>query len=202
MAAVAGALAVAAVLAAPLHVSLALVRAHATDSGFPGAISPHTARLLGRYLVTHQDGARYELAASDFASPGRLIVRDARPVLVLTSVNRLPLVSVKKLHDLVKARQLRFVLITGHCGTTQPSHLRRCPATVAWARRHGVDVTRATGLHEHGLLWRVHVRGEARRRTAIRSRSRRRAIRADHRRARGGSRASHRHRARRRSAGR
>jgi 4-amino-4-deoxy-L-arabinose transferase-like glycosyltransferase len=198
LAALAAALAVTAVLAAPLHTSLALVRSHASDSGFPGALSPHTADLLGRYLVAHQGHARYELAASSWDSAGELIARDARPVLVLTSVNRRPVVRVRKLRSLATAGEVRYVMITGHCGTTPPSHLPRCPATVAWARRHGVDVTRATGLRQHGLLWRLAVR----RRSSTPSHSRTRATRAGHRRAAGGSRASRRRRARRRSASR
>ena len=70
-------------------------------------------------------------------------------------MNRRPVLSVRQLRARARAGEVRYVLIPGHCGTTPPSHLPRCPATVAWARRHAVDVTRAAGVREHGLLWRL-----------------------------------------------
>jgi 4-amino-4-deoxy-L-arabinose transferase-like glycosyltransferase len=197
---VACALAIAAVLAAPLHTSLAVVRNHASDSGFPGALPQSTVDRLSAYLRRHQHHARYELAVSSWASAGQIVVHDARPVLALTSVARKPLVTIRELRSLVKAHELRYVLITGHCGTTPPSHLPRCPATVAWVRRHAVDVTHRAGIREKGLLWRLRGRAAAERRTARRRHRRRRATRAHRRTARGGSHGTPAHRGRRRSA--
>jgi hypothetical protein len=183
---VACALAIVAVLVPPLHNSLARVRGHSTDSGFPGSMSPKTTARLSRYLRAHQDGRRYELAASSWNTALPIIVRDARPVLALTSVLQRPVVSVGKLRALVKAGEVRYVMIAGGCGTAVPSHLSRCPATVAWARRHSVDVTRKAGINQKGLLWRLRSRAAVERRSSIRRHSRSRATRAAHRRARGG----------------
>jgi 4-amino-4-deoxy-L-arabinose transferase-like glycosyltransferase len=183
---VASALAIVAVLAAPLHVSVALVRDRASDSGFPGALPAKTADRLGRYLVAHQGRARYELAASSWDSAVQLIVRDARPVLALTTVDRRPVVKVSRLRQLVRAGDVRYVLIAGHCGTAVLSHVRRCPAPVAWVRRHAVDVTRRAGVHERGLLWQLRAPAAQRTGTATRPHLRRRATRAGHRRARHG----------------
>jgi hypothetical protein len=65
-----------------------------------------------------------------------LIIRDARPVLMLTSYNGRPLLTPAQLAALVRRGEVRFALLGG--GGHAP--------VVRWARAHAHDVSAAAGV--------------------------------------------------------
>jgi hypothetical protein len=150
----AGTLALVAVLSGPTAKSIAVVQRGATDSGRPGDMAPSETLALSHYLRSRTAGDRYEVATAYYPTVGRLIEHDDRPVVVLTSVGRRPLVTTAELAAKVRRGEVRYILIGGTCGTRPLRRVGHCPPTVRWARRHSVDVSRAAGVHESGLLFR------------------------------------------------
>jgi 4-amino-4-deoxy-L-arabinose transferase-like glycosyltransferase len=153
--AVAGTLAVVALLAGPAAHSVALVQRGATDSGRPGDMAPRETLALSHYLRPRTATDRYEVASAFFPTPGRLIEHDARRVLVLTSVGRRPVIPTRRFIEAVRRGEVHYILIGGTCGTRPLRKIvHGCPSSVQWARRHSVDVSAAAGLPERGLLFR------------------------------------------------
>jgi hypothetical protein len=114
---------------------------------------PSETLALSRYLRSRTAGDRYEVATAFYPTVGRLIEHDDRPVVVLTSVGRRPVVTAAELAARVRRGEVRYILIGGTCGT-RPLKRAGCPKAVRWARRHSVDVSKAAGLPERGLLFR------------------------------------------------
>jgi 4-amino-4-deoxy-L-arabinose transferase-like glycosyltransferase len=126
-----------AVLAVPASSALTVARQHRSDAGLPVPAPPPA---LSRFLLAHQGRARYELASPSVARAAPLIIRDARPVLMLTSLYGRPLVDAAQLRHLVATGQVRYMLGRGACGSTS------CGDAVRWARKHARDVSAAAGL--------------------------------------------------------
>jgi hypothetical protein len=103
---------------------------------------------LSTFLVSHQGRARYEVASSTVFRSSPLIVRDGRPVLMLTSYHGRPLLSAARLGRLVAAGEVRY-LLTGPGACTKAG----CAPVVRWARAHARDVSRATGVGPPGTLF-------------------------------------------------
>ena len=82
------ALTLVAVLAIPLKADFTAIANRVSDAGLVGELPGSQQRPLSAYLLAHQDGARYEVAAESATAIGSLIVQDARPVLVLTTLRR------------------------------------------------------------------------------------------------------------------
>jgi hypothetical protein len=108
---------------------------------------------LSRFLIAHQHGARYELASPTVARAAPLIVRDGRPVLMLTSIKGRPLLGAGRLAQLVASGQVRYALLGGGCPA---SGAGRCAPAVRWAVGHAHDVGPAAGV-PRGLLYRLGV---------------------------------------------
>jgi 4-amino-4-deoxy-L-arabinose transferase-like glycosyltransferase len=151
--AVAGALALACILAGPVARSAVVVDRGESDSGHPGDMAPAELRALAGYLGPRTRGDRYELASAYYARVGPLIARDGRSVIALTSVRRRPVVTTAFLEQAVRRGQVRYLLIGGSCGSRSPGAVARCPAAVRWARAHSVEVSRQAHL-QRGLLFR------------------------------------------------
>jgi 4-amino-4-deoxy-L-arabinose transferase-like glycosyltransferase len=149
------ALALTVLLAIPLVASIQAVRAKSSDAGNVGALNGEEQRLLSSYLLAHQDGARYELAAGEATNVASLIVQDARPVLVLTTYNGLPFTSVARLKQLIAAGEVRYAFLDSVCGTHPSKTVAGCAPAALWVRAHGADVSLNAGLHERGVLWRL-----------------------------------------------
>jgi 4-amino-4-deoxy-L-arabinose transferase-like glycosyltransferase len=150
---------VVAALAAPTSRSLTLVSAHRSDGGALGAIAPSTVSALSRFLTSHQGHARYEFAVAEAHLAGPLIVRDARPVLVLAGTPYHALVDPQKLAAAVRTGSVRYVLVSTHL-RSRPVHASPRARTprgqmAAWVRTHGVDVSRNAGLGGYGELYRL-----------------------------------------------
>jgi 4-amino-4-deoxy-L-arabinose transferase-like glycosyltransferase len=130
----------AATLAVPASAAVAVARAHRSDAGAPVSLAPSQLAALSRFLLAHQRGARYEAASTSAFRAAPLIIRDARPVLSLTSVYGRPLLGAARLRALVAAGRVRYVLGREACGGAA------CAGVVRWASGHSHDVSRAAGL--------------------------------------------------------
>ena len=145
---------VTALLAIPLVASVEAVADHTSDAGNVGALDPAEQRALSAYLLAHQAGAHYELAAGASTSVASLIVQDQRPVLMLTTYNGLPFTSVGRLRSLIAQGAVRYAFLNSVCPRGAPKTNAGCAPAALWIRAHGVDVSRQAGLRP-GVLWRL-----------------------------------------------
>jgi 4-amino-4-deoxy-L-arabinose transferase-like glycosyltransferase len=149
----AGAALLCAVLAFPLATALAAVRHGTQASGRTGALPAARVAALSHFLRAHTAGAADELAVSAPAKAGPLIARDARPVLILSDGQGNQLVSPAGLARAVAAGRVRYALLGDSCAPASGNHRTGCLPVVAWARAHGVDVSRAAGQPRRGALY-------------------------------------------------
>ncbi len=124
------ALALVAVLAIPLKADLTAIKDRVSDAGLVGELPGSQQRPLSAYLLAHQDGARYEVAAESATAIGSLIVQDARPVLVLTTYDARVFTSIAKLQQLIAAGQVRYAFLNTFCTSEAPSVNPACSAPV------------------------------------------------------------------------
>jgi 4-amino-4-deoxy-L-arabinose transferase-like glycosyltransferase len=144
-----------ALLVIPLVASVQAARAKTSDAGNVGALNGEEQRLLSSYLLAHQGGAHYELAAGEATNVASLIVQDARPVLMLTTYNGLPFTSVTRLKQLIARGEVRYAFLDSVCGPHPSKTVAGCAPAALWVRAHGADVSLQAGLHARGLLWRL-----------------------------------------------
>jgi 4-amino-4-deoxy-L-arabinose transferase-like glycosyltransferase len=141
--------AVVAGLALPAATSISLARSTRSDAGLATPLPPDRVRGLSAFLVPHQRAATYEVASTSVFKAGPLIVRDGRPVLMLTSYQSRPLLTPAQLAQLVATGKVRYVMVgRGRC---TPGGTLACVPVVQWARAHSVDVSRAAGLPRGSL---------------------------------------------------
>jgi 4-amino-4-deoxy-L-arabinose transferase-like glycosyltransferase len=131
-------LALVAVLAVPASAAVTVARQHRSDAGLPLHTSPTRLAALSSYLIAHQGGAHYEVASPNVVRAAPLIIRDARPVLMLTSLYGRPLLSASQLAHLVATGQVRYALL-GRAACSSGG----CAPVVRWALRHSHDVSAA-----------------------------------------------------------
>lgn len=143
------------VLAIPLSGSLRAVRENVSDTNRLGVLHAGELGPLSAYLRGHQGSAYYEAAFDSGTKMGELVVRDARPILVLTTLNGRVFTSVARLRALAAAGKVRYAFIDGGCGRHSPATDADCAAPARWVVAHGVDVSRAAGLPRGGMLWRL-----------------------------------------------
>lgn len=136
-------LATAALLLPPLEAARALTLAGSQDSGTPGRRPPAQTARLSAFLRAQRHGARYEVATHGVGGVSALIVHDGLPVLFLSNLGRQPLVPLHRFIGLIRAGQLRAVLV-GACPPRSRSSA--CDPTGDWTRRHGRDVSVEVGL--------------------------------------------------------
>jgi 4-amino-4-deoxy-L-arabinose transferase-like glycosyltransferase len=144
-----------AVLAVPLAADVKAISDDVSDAGNVGALPEEELRLVSAYLRAHQGDARYDVAAASATGVGALIVRDVRPVLVLTSYNARVFTTVAELERLIARRQVRYAFLNSGCGRRAVSVNPACSVPVRWVRAHARDVSREAGLRESGVLWRL-----------------------------------------------
>jgi 4-amino-4-deoxy-L-arabinose transferase-like glycosyltransferase len=147
------AVSLAAILALPLAGSVGIATTGRWNGQTLGAMPAAQVESLHRYLAAHQRGVRYEMASSRTTIAAPLIVRDKRPVLMLTSWFGKPLASAADLAAKVRSGQVRHLLLdeTG-CGAARAAS---CSAAARWATAHGTDVSRAAGLGKGLVLLRL-----------------------------------------------
>jgi 4-amino-4-deoxy-L-arabinose transferase-like glycosyltransferase len=147
-----------AVLSIPFKAALAGVRANTSDAGHVGALRPDELAPISAFLRANQGGAHYEVAAASATSVGALIVKDARPVLILTTYNARTLTPVAQLQRLVAAGAVRYALLNTVCGRHTAATDAGCSAPARWVRAHGVDVSTQAALPKRGILWQLSSR--------------------------------------------
>jgi 4-amino-4-deoxy-L-arabinose transferase-like glycosyltransferase len=132
------------------------IRSHVTDAGYVGALPPQELGAMSSYLRAHQGSARYEVVAQSATQIGSLIVKDVRPVVVLTSYGAQQFTSVTKLKRLIAAGEVRYAFLNSPCPhhtTAASTKNPACSAPAKWIRAHASDVSRAAGLERGGVLW-------------------------------------------------
>jgi 4-amino-4-deoxy-L-arabinose transferase-like glycosyltransferase len=147
------ALALVAVLAVPLKADFTAITNRVSDAGLVGELPGSQQRPLSAYLLAHEDGARYELAAESATAIGSLIVSDARPVLVLTTYDARVFTSIAKLKRRIAEGQVRYAFLNTFCTRAASAVNPACSAPVKWVRAHGKDISLAAGLPQGGLLY-------------------------------------------------
>jgi 4-amino-4-deoxy-L-arabinose transferase-like glycosyltransferase len=150
---VAGAAVLCAILALPVAAAVGAVREGAQVSGRTGAMPAARVAALSRYLRAHAAGAVDEVAVSAPSKAGALIARDGRPVLILSDGQGRQLVSPAALADAVGGGRVRYALLGDDCTRDSGNARTGCLPVVAWARAHGVDVSRAAGQPHLGTLY-------------------------------------------------
>jgi len=148
-------LALLALLAIPLSTSLRDVRDNVSDTNRLGVLHAGELQPLSTYLRAHQGTAYYEAAFDSGTKMGELVVRDARPILVLTTLNGKVFTSVARLRALAAAGRVRYAFLDTLCGPHSPASDADCTAPARWVQAHGVDVSRQAGLPRSGMLWKL-----------------------------------------------
>jgi hypothetical protein len=133
-----------AALSVPVASSLSVAREHRSNAG----LALDVPRTLSTFLVGHQGGARYEVASATVFRASPLIVSDGRPVLMLTSYHGQPLLNAAALAQLVRAGEVRYILMgPGDCARTE------CAPVVRWAHAHARDISRSAAVGPPGTLF-------------------------------------------------
>ncbi len=142
-----------AVLAIPVSVDSTAIRNRVSDAGYVGALPGEEQRLLSAYLLAHQGSARAEVAAESATGIGSLIVKDARPIVVLTSYGARVFTTVAKLKRLIAEGDVRYAFLSTSCGHHVSALNAACSEPALWIRAHGTDVSRQAGLSRGKVLW-------------------------------------------------
>jgi 4-amino-4-deoxy-L-arabinose transferase-like glycosyltransferase len=149
------ALALVCLLAVPLSASLRAVRLNLSDTNRLGVLHSGELGPLSAYLRAHQGSTYYEAAFDSGTKMGELVERDARPILVLTTLNGRVFTSVARLRALAAAGRVRYAFTSGGCGRHTPPTDADCSAPVRWVQAHAVDVSAQAGMPHGGMLWRL-----------------------------------------------
>jgi 4-amino-4-deoxy-L-arabinose transferase-like glycosyltransferase len=140
-----------ALLAIPLWASLRAVRQNVTDSNPLGVLRPGELDPLSSYLRAHRHGARYEVAFDSASKMGALVVKDALPVLALTTTKGRVITPISRLQTLIAQGQVRYAFLGTFCGPPSERPSAACSAPVLWIRAHGRDISRRAGLRDGTL---------------------------------------------------
>jgi 4-amino-4-deoxy-L-arabinose transferase-like glycosyltransferase len=150
---VALALALCSMLAISVQTDVRAIQDHVTDAGEVGVLPGDVLNPLSRYLLANQRGARYEVAAQSATGIGSLIVKDAKPVLVLTSYAAQVFTTVDQLKQKIAAGEVRYAFLNAPCPHLISPKNPACSEPAKWIRAHGTDVSRAAGLPHKKVLW-------------------------------------------------
>jgi 4-amino-4-deoxy-L-arabinose transferase-like glycosyltransferase len=148
---------VVAVLAFPLARDVGLIRDHSGVQAASPEFAPRLATDLSAYLRAHQGTARYEFAATAPSIAAPLIIKDERPILLLTTVDARPLVTLAGLRAAIAAHAVSYVVMHGRCPHPPYHLLAACSAAAEWVQANGQDVTAQLGDRstKAGVLFRV-----------------------------------------------
>ncbi len=146
------ALTLCAALSIAVGTDITSIENHVTDAGYVGALPVDELDNLSSYLRAHQGNARYEVAAQSATQIGSLIVKDVRPVVILTSYGAQQFTSVTKLQRLIAAGEVRYAFLNSPCPHLLSPKNPACSAPAKWIRAHAKDVSRGAGLRG-GVLW-------------------------------------------------
>jgi hypothetical protein len=144
-----------AVLAISVSTDVSAIQNRVSDAGYVGALPGDELRLVSAYLRAHQGGARYEVAAESATQIGALIVKDARPIVVLTTYDARVFTTIATLKGLIAQGKVRYAFLSSYCPRASALDTidAACSAPARWVRAHGTDVSRQAGLSRGGVLW-------------------------------------------------
>jgi 4-amino-4-deoxy-L-arabinose transferase-like glycosyltransferase len=134
-----------AVLACPFSRDIWIIKDANGDQASEVTIPNQLAEPLSAYLLAHQDGARYEVAVSSPQPAAPLIIRGLKPVLLLTSLDGEPLVTLSELRADAARGEVHYVFISGRCPVPPYHVLPACSQAAVWVRAHARDVTAQLG---------------------------------------------------------
>jgi 4-amino-4-deoxy-L-arabinose transferase-like glycosyltransferase len=147
------ALSLCAMLALSVNTDIRAISDHVTDAGEVGALPGAELEPLSKYLRANQRGARYEVVSQSATQIGALIVRDGRPVVVLTSYGARVFTTIEQLKRLIAKGEVRYAFLNSPC----PHHLSpnnpACSAPAKWIRAHATDVSHEAKLRRGKTLW-------------------------------------------------
>jgi 4-amino-4-deoxy-L-arabinose transferase-like glycosyltransferase len=149
------ALSLVAMLAISVQTDIRAINDHVTDAGEVGGLPLDVLNPLSSYLRAHQGTARYEVAAQSATQIGALIVKDARPVVVLTSYAAKVFTTTAELKRKVAAGEVRYAFLNAPCPHLISPKNPACSPPAKWIRAHGTDVSRKAGLPHNKVLWRL-----------------------------------------------
>jgi 4-amino-4-deoxy-L-arabinose transferase-like glycosyltransferase len=142
-----------AVLVIPLQADRTAIVDRVSDAGLVGELPGSQQHPLSAFLLAHQDGAFYEVAAESATAVGSLIVQDGRPVLVLSTYDARVFTTVSKLKRLIAEGKVRYAFLNTFCAGANQSVNPACAEPARWVRAHGTDVSIKAGLPQGGLLY-------------------------------------------------
>jgi 4-amino-4-deoxy-L-arabinose transferase-like glycosyltransferase len=145
-------LALVSLLAIPVQASVRAVNQNVSDTNRLGVLKTQELDTLSSYLRAHQGSAQYEVAYDSATAMGSLVVRDARPVLVLTTFNARVLTPVARLRALAAEDKVRYAILSATCGAHTAPTDADCSAPARWVRAHARDISRQVGLRRE-FLW-------------------------------------------------
>jgi 4-amino-4-deoxy-L-arabinose transferase-like glycosyltransferase len=149
------ALSLVAMLAISVQTDVRAIKDHVTDAGEVGVLPGDVLNPLSSYLRAHQGTARYEVAAQSATQIGALIVKDARPVVVLTSYAAKVFTTTAQLKQKIAAGEVRYAFLNAPCPHLISPKNPACSPPAKWIRAHGTDVSREAGLPHNKVLWRL-----------------------------------------------
>jgi 4-amino-4-deoxy-L-arabinose transferase-like glycosyltransferase len=141
------------VLSLPLSADVTAIDNHVTDAGYVGALPTEELQLLSSYLRAHQGHARYEVTAESATQIGALIVKDVRPVVILTTYGARVFTTVPGLERLIARGEVKYAFLNSKCGHRIARLNAACSAPARWVRAHGTDVSAQAGLAHSKVLW-------------------------------------------------
>lgn len=142
------------VLAIPLKADYTAIADRVSDAGLVGQLPVSQQRPLSAFLLAHQDGAYYEVAAESATAVGSLIVQDTQPILAITTYDARVFTSVSELQREVAQGRVRYAFLNTFCAKEAAEAVDpACSAPVEWVRSHGTDVSLQAGLNRAGLLY-------------------------------------------------
>jgi hypothetical protein len=138
----------AALLAEPVVRDALAIRDRSSDQAAEVTLGSSLIDPINRFLLSH-DSTEYEVAATAPTLVAPMIVMDPRPVLLLTSVDARPLVTLAQLRRAWKEGKVRYVLNHGTC--LPPIHTAlpdrpACSDAMRWVSAHARDITAQLGL--------------------------------------------------------
>ncbi len=142
-------------LAISVQTDIRAIKDHVTDAGEVGVLPGDVLNPLSSYLRAHQGTARYEVAAQSATQIGALIVKDARPVVVLTSYAAKVFTTTAELKRKIAAGEVRYAFLNAPCPHLISPKNPACSPPAKWIRAHGTDVSRKAGLPHNKVLWRL-----------------------------------------------
>ncbi len=131
------------------------MRENVSDTNRLGVLPPAELDPLSAYLRAHQGSAYYEAAFDSGTKMGALVERDARPILVLTTLEGRVFTPVARLRRAGSRREGPLRLPRLRLRTPQPPHRRRLLGPRPLGARPRQSTSPPGRPARAGVLWRL-----------------------------------------------